>query len=94
MGEQRYQILIHNSVDFNIDLNAKDKKGNTAFITACLKWTPEVAEVLIDNSVDCNIDLNAKDNCNKTGFQLAKRFGNKTICKLIEKKMPKLCQNI
>ena len=53
----------------------------------------EVVKILIHNSVDFNIDLNAKDNNNKTGFQLANENGNHNIGKIIEKKMPRLCQD-
>merc|ERR1712223_862687 len=63
------EIIIKNSVLFNIDLNAKNNEGKTAFHYACeIGCAEEIAEMIIENSVHFNIDLNAKDNEGKTAF--------------------------
>ena len=67
------ELLIKNSVEFNMDLNAKNEYyGKTGFHYACEKYQKvKLVELLIKNSVECNIDLNAKDKYGKTGYHLA-----------------------
>ena len=59
------------SMKFNIDLNARDNSGYTAFHCACLEGHPKIAEMLILKSTEVNIDLNAVTNSGKTAFHLA-----------------------
>ena len=54
-----------------IDLNAKDRRGRTAFHLACANDQFEVAKMLVQNSLDMNIDLNAKDSDGDTAFYFA-----------------------
>jgi ankyrin len=67
------ELMIKNSVECNIDLNAKNEyDGKTGFHYACVKGRKvKLVELLIKNSVECNIDLNAKDFSGKTGFHYA-----------------------
>lgn len=55
-------MFIQKSIEFNIDLNAKDMNGQTAFQLACLYGHLDTVEILIKNSRQFNIDLNIKDN--------------------------------
>ena len=53
------QLIIQNSKDFGIDLNAKDNRGNTAWHYACQYGRTEIAQLIIQYSKDFGIDLNA-----------------------------------
>ena len=68
-----------NSVEFGIDLNAKDSRmGLTAFHHTCSLGKVKIAEIFIDNYLDLNIELNSKTNTEaKTSFDLACMFGRK-----------------
>ena len=59
-------MLIEKSNEHNIDLNAKDIYGCTAFISACMEDHPEIAEMIICKSIEWNIKLNTKDISNIT----------------------------
>ena len=68
--------LIKNSIEsleFKIDLNAKNEDGATAFHLACMYGGSKIAERLIQKSIDFNINLNAKDNGGLTPFHLLVR---------------------
>ena len=76
------KIIMKNSAEFNIDLNAKDNLGMTAFHELFLLYLPnyrnghaEIAEMLIRNSVEFNIDLNAKNSYGYTAFHYACSHG-------------------
>ena len=43
-------MLIRNSADLNIDLNARDLEGRTAFHLACGQEHSELADVIIKSS--------------------------------------------
>ena len=53
-------MILQKSRHFNIDVNAKNQYGETAFHFACDNGQTEVAEMLIQKSREFNIDLNAK----------------------------------
>ena len=77
------ELLIKNSAEKNIFLNAKDDFGwTTGFHLACKKGRKRIVELLI-NSPEC-LDLNAKSKDGRTGYQLAKIFSNFDIVELIE----------
>ena len=63
--------LIHKSTEFNIDLNARDEDGKTAFHFACRYGRKDVVEMMVNNADFFKIDLKAKDKDGKTGFQYA-----------------------
>ena len=46
------------SLEFNIQLNAKDRSGRTAFHRVCCKGRSKIAEMLILKSAEFDIDLN------------------------------------
>ena len=56
------------SVEFNIDLNATDDYGYTAFKTVCCMGHANIAQMLIQKSVEFKIDMNAKDDYGYTAF--------------------------
>ena len=70
-------MLVKKSLEFNIELNAKDNNGQTAFHLVCMNrrwsifngnWVPgnsmwiKIAKMLIEKSVDFKILLNAQNN--------------------------------
>ena len=50
-------MLKQKSAEFNIELNAKDKYGTTAFHLACENGHSKVSEMLIQKSAEVNITL-------------------------------------
>ena len=61
--------IMKNSVEFGIDLNAKDSDlGLTAFHHACALGKVSIAELFILNHVQLNIELNTKCNIDGTPF--------------------------
>ena len=64
-------MLIEKSIEFNIDLNAKDKEGKTVFLDTCKHSYSIIAEMLIRKSNEFNIDLNGLTNFGGTPFHLA-----------------------
>ena len=54
----------------NIDVNATDVSGTTAFHTACYFGHKSIVNLILDDSVASKI-VQAKNNSGKTGFQLA-----------------------
>ena len=68
-------IIMKDSAKLNIDLNAKDYFGMTAFHWvcryACSHAHSKIVETIIKNSVKFNIDLNTKDNGGWTPFHRA-----------------------
>ena len=68
-------MLIKNSAEFNIELNAKTNAGLTAFHYACLNGKTSFVDMMINNSESVNLDLTARNNDGKTGFQLAEDEG-------------------
>ena len=53
--------MIEKSAELDIDLNAKNANGETAFNLACYKGESAIIEVLIQRSAELNIDLNVRD---------------------------------
>ena len=53
-------MLIQKSAEFNIDLNAKDEDGMTAFHLACTRGRKNIVEMIIDNAESFKIDLTKK----------------------------------
>ena len=80
-------ILIHNSDDCSIDINAKDKIGQTAFHMACGRGHVEVAKLFMDYAdiLSIEIDLNAKDTAGRTAYSLACTSSCKSTKELILK---------
>ena len=81
---------MENSVEFNIELNAKDNFGETAFHYACEFGRKSIVELMIINSDSLNLDLTATDNQGRTGFKLAQVRENHEVVSLILSKMPNI----
>ena len=75
------KFLMKKSIEFKIDLNARDNFGNTAFHKACKNDHSKIAEMFIQKSAEFNIELNTKDQYGKTAFQYACQNGH---CKIAE----------
>merc|ERR1712062_597540 len=73
--------LLDNS-ERNIDLNARDNYGWTAFMIACRYGHKDVVQLILDNS-ERNIDLNARTDGGSTAFKIACCYGRKDVVKLI-----------
>ena len=82
------EMLITNSKDFNIDLNAKTKYGKTGFHLACTLGHKAIVELIVDNSKYFNIDLTARDQDGQTGYQIAQKQGKYEIVLLLESRIP------
>ena len=89
-------MLIQKSAEFNIELNAKDGYGKTAFHVACesCNRTGNTTTVnkMMENAVYFGFDLKAKDNFGRTGFQIAKYMGHTSVARVIETKMPSIAK--
>ena len=55
-------LLLKNSDTLNVDLNAKDHEGGTAFHYACSNGQLKLAKLLMKNSIEFNIELEHIDN--------------------------------
>ena len=63
--------IMKNSVEFDIDLNAKDYLGLTAFHYTCVFGYVKIAEIFINHYLELNIELNSKCNYGTTPFSYA-----------------------
>ena len=81
------EMLMKNSTELNIDLNAKTKlqNGKTAFQLACEKGQSETTKMLMKNSTNLNIDLNITDNGGSTAFHFACKEGHLDIVEMLMK---------
>ena len=77
-----------NSAEFNIDLNAKDNDGWTAFHWACFNGHTSIIKIMISKSESLKLNLTARANNGKTVFQLAQDYGKSKVVNLIKSKMP------
>ena len=64
------KLLLDHSNDRKIDLNAKSKKGRTAFMKACTYDCKKTVKLLLNHSKSKDIDLNAIDNYEETAFEM------------------------
>ena len=77
------KLLLDYSGDRNIDLNAIDICGTTAFMIACDGGRKDVVKLLLDHSEDRKIVLNARDEHGRTALVRACMKGNKDVVKLL-----------
>ena len=78
-------MLIQKSIEFNIDLNAKTNRGETAFHFVCYGGHETIVKMMIENAKFFKIDLTSKNNCGDNGFQIAKNWGHTNTANIIEK---------
>ena len=64
-GHKDIVKLIMDNSDRNIDLNARNNRGTTAFMCACLQGHKDVVRLLLNNS---DIELNARTNAGTSAF--------------------------
>ena len=76
-------MLIQKSTELNVELNAKDNSGKTAFHITCVKGHSEIVEMLIQKSIELKIELNAKDIHGWTGFHHACCYGFENIVEIM-----------
>ena len=80
-------MIIENSAMLNIDLNAKNNDGLTAFHYACTWGNTSIVEMMINNSESLKLDLDS------TGFQWAQGCGRTDVVNLIRRKMPQIANS-
>ena len=73
-------LILEIAADLNIDLNAKDNQGLTAFHWVCLRGDTELAKILVKNS---KLDSSARDNSGSTSFHYACRYAHSEIAELL-----------
>ena len=73
-----------NSIEFDLDLNAKDNFGMTAFHLACWWGKARTVETLLLNSKQFNIDVESTTKLGKNGLQLALSEGKSGVVSVIK----------
>ena len=72
------EFIIQNSIDFGIDLNAKDNSGSTALHWACINGQTETVQMILKNWKEFGIDIKAQNNQGKTALDnISYREGGK-----------------
>ena len=89
---QTVKLLLENSNNLNIDVNATSLEANglmlvcawgeTAFMSACQRGRKDVVKLLLEYS-EGNIDFNATDNGGRTAFMKACGSGHKDVVQLL-----------
>ena len=77
------EMLTKKSVEFNINLNCKDKFGMTGFHYACREGNLKIVEILMQNSPEYNINLNCKDKHGSTCFIFACMNQDKKVAEIL-----------
>ena len=83
-------MLMKNSAEFKINLNAKSNGGMTAFHMACKRGRTSIVDIMMNNSESFNLNLTVRDNHGKTGFQLAQARGKTDVVNMIQTKMQQI----
>ena len=60
------QLIIQNSKEFGIDLNARTNHGNTALHLACFNGRPESVQMVLKNWKEFGIDIKAQNDYGET----------------------------
>ena len=60
------ELFLKHANSHNIDLNAKDNTGKTAFSLACASGQVETVKSILDHAPNTNLDLNSMDNYGRT----------------------------
>ena len=84
-AENGFVKLIEFILRTSFDMNAKDKRGITAWHYACQNGRTETARLIIQSSKDFGIDLNAKSTIGRTAWDEACKYGQTEIVQLIIK---------
>ena len=90
-------MLRQKSTEFNIDLNAKDINGQTAFHLACrsgVHFNFNIVEVMIRHAKSFNFVHTTKDNNGRTGFALLLPRDFQRIINLIKRLLPNIADEI
>ena len=85
------EILIKNSAELKLKLNAQTKSGWTAFHFACANGHSKIVELILDNKRDYqgwyeNFNLELENEDDDTGLNLAENTGKTDIVNLIKNK--------
>ena len=87
------ELLLNNAGAKHLELNSKEKYGDTGFLLACYKGHTSIVELLLNNADALHLDLMAKTFwLGKTGFQEAQSKGHSDIVELIRAKRPSIAE--
>ena len=78
------EAFIQNFAKLDIDVNAEDRNGKTAFHQACKYGRSKITEILIQNSALLKMNVNATEDVNyQTAAHLACGLGQSEIVKIL-----------
>ena len=80
------ELLIKNSANLNIDLNAKyndNTRGWMPFQYACQYGYTKIVELLMQNSIEFNIELNSEGTNASTSLHLACKHDHPNIVEIL-----------
>ena len=77
-------MIIDQSIEFKIDLNAQTWTGKTAFHLACLNGKTKIVEIMVKKQQHFGIDLTIKDVEGKTGLKIAQEWMQTEIVNTIK----------
>ena len=78
----KVQVDHDNRKKYNPNLNAKTKKGYTAFHWTCIKGHSKILTVIMENATALGVDLNAKTKTGITAFHLACKTSNSDVIEI------------
>ena len=76
------ELLMEKSDELDIELNAQNGVGYSAFHLACLNGHSKIAEMLMLKSAELNIELNSRNKDGSTAFHIACRWRETMIFKV------------
>merc|ERR1711953_1387331 len=82
------KLIIQNSKEFGIDLNAENSYGSTALHWACDKGQTETVQMMLKNWKEFGIDIRAHNNCGETALDFITHLEGENfnqIKKMLEK---------
>ena len=68
------EIIMMKSLELKIDLNARHKRGKTAFPMACKRGWTNIVNMLIQNEEIFKLDITWRDENGNTGMQFAEKI--------------------
>ena len=75
---------IFQNLEFDVDFNVVDQKGDTPFHVACYYGQFEVVKFLLENSNEMGIDICKRNNLQQTAEDYARQKGHKEISEVLE----------
>ena len=76
------------SANLNIDLNARNEYGHTAFHLACIFGRKDIVEIMIEHAESSKLNFKIKCDSGKTAIQIAESNEFHDVVDLIKRKLP------